>query len=200
MAFAAGEKEVKLVDQEQYQYVLEHAKQIYSKEDIDNAFDRLAKEVTEKLKDQNPLFVCVLNGAIIPTAELLKRLDFPLQLDHIHATRYQGKMRGSHLNIYAKPRIVMRDRIVVLVEDIIDTGKTLKEIVDYCYNEGARHVYTAAMLDKKEARDKEGLQQADFVGIEVPNKFLVGYGLDYEEYYRNLDHVSLVSEDHLFKD
>ena len=86
----------------------------------------------------------------------------------------------------------------MLVEDIIDTGKTLKSVVDYCYSQGASEVLTASLIDKMGTRTEDGLEKVDFVGLAIPNKFIVGFGLDYEEYFRNLDGIYVMPENELF--
>lgn len=191
-------KEQKEIDNEKYSHILNQAEKLYSTEDMENALDKMAGEITAQLKDKNPLFICVLNGAMVPMGQLIPRLNFPLQIDYIHATRYQGKIEGGELEIVAKPRSSLKDRVVVLVEDIIDTGVTLKSVVDYCYGEGAKEVLTATLIDKQDARVENGIQNADFVGLVIPNKFIIGYGLDYEEYFRNLDGIYVMPENELF--
>lgn len=191
----AGQKKINL---SKYNRVLGQASQICSKIEVEKALDKLAEEITDELKNENPIFICVLNGAIVPMGQLMTRLDFPLQMDYIHASRYRGKMEGGQLEILAKPVSSLKNRKVVLVEDIIDTGITLKHIVDYCYKEGAEKVYTATLIDKSMNRSSKGLQKADFVGIEIPNEFIIGYGLDYEEYFRNLDGIYAMPPNELF--
>ncbi len=188
----------KMIDLPKYTAIKEQAEQLYSPSEIDAALDRVAAEITAKLSSENPLFLCVLNGSIVPTGQLLPRLDFPLQLDYIHATRYRGKMKGGELEMIAKPRTSLKGRTVVLIEDIIDTGFTLQAIYDYCLNEGAKKVYTVTLLDKCEGRDPEGLQEADFVGIRIPDRFVIGYGLDYEDYFRNMDGIYVMPLNELF--
>ena len=117
--------------------------------------------------------------------QLLTRLDFPLQVNYIHATRYQGEIEGSHLHWRAEPSISLEDRVVVLVEDILDTGLTLSAIISYCNAKGAKKIYTAALVDKDRPRDAGGLETCDFIGLNVENKFLYGYGLDYKDFLRN---------------
>lgn len=190
--------ERKAIENQTYEHIAAKAQKLCSRSDVDTALDKMANEITEKLHDKNPIFICVLNGAIIPMGHLMTRLDFPLQMDYIHATRYRGKIRGSDLKILAHPTSSLKGRTVVLVEDIIDTGVTLKKVVDYCYSKGAERVYTATLVDKYQARSAEGLGKADFVGLEIPTKFVVGFGLDYEEYFRNMDGIHEMPLDELF--
>jgi hypoxanthine phosphoribosyltransferase len=167
---------------------------LHDMHDINAALDRMAQEITQVLKDQQPIVMTVLNGSIIPVGHLVTRLHFPLQLDYMHVTRYQGKMHASQLHWLAEPRSVLKDRVVLIVEDILDAGTTLAEIIKYCQAEGAAKIYTAVVVDKKHPRAENGLQTADFTGLLVEDLFLVGFGLDYEGYFRNLPGIYAVAE------
>jgi hypoxanthine phosphoribosyltransferase len=161
-------------------------------------FDRMAGEMKEVLSDQNPLLLCVMNGGLLAMSELLTRLDFPLQCDYIHATRYRGETSGgASLHWKHFPSSVLENRVVVVVDDILDGGVTLSAIVDYCEAQKAEKVYTAVMLDKPEGRAPGGLPKADFVGVEIPDRFVFGYGLDYFEYLRNAPGIYAVADEHL---
>ncbi len=194
----SGEKTEKVIDHSRYERIVQRATQLCSKEDIEKAFDRMAAEITQQLSEKNPTFVCVLSGAIVPMGQLLTRLDFPLKIDYLNASHYNGKVKGSELHFTVKPKESLKDKVIVLVDDIIDTGKTLQAVIDFCYQEGAKEVYTAVMIDKKRDRDEKGLYKADFVGLQIPDKFIVGYGLDYEQYFRNLDGIYVMPEKELF--
>lgn len=159
---------------------------LHSMQEINAALDKMAKEITEKLHDQQPLVMTVLNGSIIPAGHLSTRLDFPLQLDYMHLTRYQGKMHADELHWLAKPRSSLKNRTILIIEDVLDAGTTLSEIIKYCEAEGAKKIYTAVIVDKKHARAEGGLTKADFTGLVVDDLFLVGFGLDYQGYFRNL--------------
>ena len=99
--------------------------------------------------NNNPLLLSVLNGGIIPTAELALRLRFPLEIDSIKAGRYQGETRGNEIRWLLKPTIPLRRRTVLIIDDVLDEGITLAEIRKYCIEEGAEAVYTAVIVDKK---------------------------------------------------
>ncbi len=193
----ASDGKTKVLAHSKYKDILEQAEKLYSKNDMTQAIDKMAKEIAVKLEDKNPIFVCVLNGAIIPMGQLMTRLDFPLQVDYIRATRYGGKLQGGELQILAEPEAAFANRVVVLVEDIVDTGKTLEGVIEYCYNKGAERVYTASLIDKQGVRPEGGLE-VDFVGLKIPNKFIIGFGLDYEGYFRNLDGIYVMPIKELF--
>lgn len=177
--------------------VLKKAECLYTEKEIDHAVDKLAKEITEKVADKNPIILCVLKGAIVPTGMLLPKLNFPLVLDYIHGSRYK-KDKGYELKIYAKPQTDLKGRVVLILDDIIDKGVTMQCLVDYCEKQGAKEIYTAALVDKNTERDAKGLLKADFVGLQIPDKFIIGAGLDYEGYFRNMPGIYLMPEDSRF--
>lgn len=168
----------------------------HSKEDIEAALDKMANDITGKLAGTNPVVLSVMIGGLIPTGHLVTRLDFPLQIDYIHVTRYGKSTRGGDLHWLVTPRISLKDRTVLIVEDVLDGGLTLSAIIDYCEQVGAKAVYSAVMVDKKREREKDALQKADFTGLTVENHFLYGFGLDYEEYLRNVFAINRVADVH----
>src|SRR3990167_122043 len=125
--------------------VLAKATCLYSKTAVNAALDKMAAEISAELSLANPLFLCVVIGGIVPLGNLLPRLDFPLEVDYIHATRYQNKIVGSEIAWKALPKCSLKNRTVVIVDDVLDGGITLAEIVKYCQSEGAREVLTAVL-------------------------------------------------------
>ena len=165
--------------------VMARATCLYTKEAVDSALDRMAADITSRLSESNPVFLCVVVGGIVPLGNLLPRLNFPLEVDYIHATRYQNKIRGEELAWKVLPNCHLKDRTVVIVDDILDGGITLKEIVRFCHDQGAHEVFTAVLVDKQNARLPTGLPIADFSGLTVDNHYVFGYGMDYKGYLRN---------------
>jgi hypoxanthine phosphoribosyltransferase len=155
---------------------------LYTQPQVEAALDRLAGEITTRLSNHNPLLLCCMVGGIIPCGCLLPRLNFPLQLDYVHVTRYQGAIEGGPLRWLRKPMIPLRNRVVLVVDDILDEGHTLAAILEYCRGEGAI-AYSAVLVDK--LRDRKHGSLADFVGLRTDNRYLFGYGMDYKEYLRN---------------
>jgi hypoxanthine phosphoribosyltransferase len=178
------------------QAILESAECLYTKTDIDNALDQMGVEITKKLQDTNPLVICVMIGAMIPTAHLLTRLTFPLEVDYIHATRYRGTIRGGDLHWLVEPRQSLKNRTVLIVDDIMDGGLTLMAIMDYCKNNGAKDVYSAVMVNKKRQREAGVTVEPDFSGLHTDDRYLFGFGLDYEEYLRNIPGIYAVAPEH----
>lgn len=168
-------KEIEKVSQE--------AECIFSEDQVNKALDRIANEISLKLKDSNPLVICVLNGGILATARLVLRLSFPLEMDSIKAGRYQGETRGTELRWHYKPAIPLKGRTVLLVDDVLDEGITLAELKKWCFTEEARDVYTAVLVEKELGHEKPC--KADFVGLVADNRYLFGYGMDYKGHLRH---------------
>jgi len=168
---------------EEIERVIAEADCLFSESEIKTALDRMADEITAQMGGKTPLLLSVLNGGIVPTAEIALRLRFPLEIDSIKAGRYQGETRGSEIRWLLKPTIPLRGRTVLIIDDILDEGITLAEIRKYCLEEGAEAVYTAVVVDKK--LNKEKPCRADFVGLEAEDRYLFGFGMDYKSYLRN---------------
>ena len=169
---------------------------LFSKAQVDAALDVMAEKIHDRLADKNPLFLCVVVGGIVPMGNLLPRLDFPLEVDYIHATRYQNTTSGKTLTWKVLPDTSLKNRTVVIVDDILDGGITMAEIVKYCESQGAAEVLTAVLVDKDNARLPEGTPHADFFGLRVDNHYVYGYGMDYKGYLRNAPGIYVVAPEH----
>ena len=167
------------------QSILSSAECLYNLSEVETALDRMADAITKQLKERNPLILCVMIGALIPMGHLLTRLHFPLEIDYIHATRYRGTTRGGDLHWLVEPRSVLKDRDVLIVDDVMDGGLTLAAIIDYCQQAGAKKVYSAVLVNKKRKREPGVQFEPDFSGLSTPDRYLFGFGLDYHEYLRN---------------
>lgn len=169
---------------------------IYSKVQVDAALDKMATEISYKLSHANPVFLCVVVGGIVPLGNLLPRLDFPLEVDYIHATRYQKKTVGEALEWKVMPDCPLQGRTVVIVDDILDGGVTLDAIIKYCQAQGAKAVFSAVLVDKYNARLADGVKKANFTGLKVENHYVFGYGMDYKGYLRNAPGIYMVAPEH----
>lgn len=167
---------------------------LYSSHQVEVALTQMANEIHEKLHQSNPVVLCVMIGGLVPLGNLLPRLDFSLELDYLHATRYQGKTYGEQLEWKKKPSISLNNRTVLIVDDILDEGITLAAIIEFCWQAGAKAVYTAVLVDKKHPRTEQGLAQADFTGLIVDDHYIFGYGMDYEGYLRNAPGIFRVAD------
>ena len=172
--------------------VLAEADQLYSAAEVQQAVDTMATEITKKLEDTNPLVLAVMVGGLIPAGWLLSRLNFPLNMDYIHATRYRGNTSGGTLHWIAKPSMPLKDRVILIIDDILDEGITLSEIIKDCEKQGAKEIYTAALIEKK--HDRGTGQKATFIGLEVEDRYVFGCGMDYKGYLRNLPGIYAVNE------
>ncbi|NIP74397.1 MAG: hypoxanthine-guanine phosphoribosyltransferase [Gammaproteobacteria bacterium] len=166
------------------QAVLRESDCLYTGEQVEAALDGMARAITAGLRDTNPVLLCVMNGGLVPTGKLVTRLEFPLQIDYVHATRYRGNTTGRELNWVARPHVDLADRVVLVVDDILDEGLTLAAIVAYCREHGAREVYSAVLVEKLHER-KGGIVHADFVGLQCEDRYVFGYGMDYKGFLRN---------------
>ncbi|MDD6432148.1 MAG: hypoxanthine phosphoribosyltransferase [Lactobacillaceae bacterium] len=163
---------------------------LYSQEEINHRADELAAEITAKYQDQNPLVVSVLTGAMIFTSDMLKRLNFKLNLDLVDVSSYDGADSTGQVKLDLDLKSDVKGRSVIIMEDIIDTGRTLKYLVQLLKDRGAKSVAVCALLDKPGRREVS--IEGDYVGFTTPNEFLVGYGLDYNNLYRNLPYVGVL--------
>ncbi len=168
--------------------VMQRAECLHDAKAIESALDRLGADITAALSDKRPLILGVMTGAVVPLGRLLMRLDFPLELDYIHATRYHKTTTGRELVWLARPQTPLRNRHVLLVDDILDEGHTFRGLLEACQEEGAASVHTAVLADKPNPRRVPGLV-ADFVGLNVPDRYVFGAGMDYKGYLRNIDAI-----------
>jgi hypoxanthine phosphoribosyltransferase len=182
---------------EQINEVFESSTLLFSISEVDKALDKMSEEIHEKLSDKNPVIICVMVGGLIPMGHLLMRLKFPLEVDYVHATRYQGEIDGGTLIWKVKPRTDLQDRVVLVVDDILDGGVTLAAIIHEIEALGAREVHSAVLVDKYQKRVPAGLQKADFVGLKVEDHFIFGYGMDYKEYLRNAPGIYKVAPEYI---
>ena len=165
---------------------------LYNTDQLETALDNMASAISEKLQNSNPLVLCVINGGIITTGKLLPRLRFPLTMDSVQATRYRNATTGSDVHWLLKPSTALTDRTILIVDDILDEGHTLAAIIEWCKQQGATAVYSAVLLEKQLEQSKP--VAADFVGLEVANHYLFGFGLDYKGYLRNANGIFACKE------
>lgn len=152
---------------------------------VHTAIHTMAEAISSRLRERNPLLFCVMNGGLIVTGQLLPLLRFPVQAEYLHATRYRQETTGGILEWKLKPDADISNRTVLIVDDILDEGTTLDAIADYCRAQGAAEVLTAVLVDKQHDRKARPGLKADFTGMEVEDRFLFGFGMDYKGYWRN---------------
>jgi hypoxanthine phosphoribosyltransferase len=162
--------------------ILDRAECIYDADDIELAIDQLAIRITLDLSDESPVVICVMKGGIALTGALLERFSFPLELDYVHATRYRETV-GGRIDLRVMPMTDIRERTVLLVDDVLDKGVTLARVVETVQTAGAASVLTAVLVDKDVPKK---IFTADYIGLAAPNRYLVGCGMDYAGWFRNL--------------
>ena len=152
---------------------------------VEAALDRMATEITARLADANPLVYAVMNGALIFAGRILPRLPFPLEVAYLHATRYGHAIQGTLLDWRVRPTQDLRGRTVLVLDDILDEGHTLKAIIEHLKDEGAAEVLSAVLVHKLHDRKATPGMRADFSGLDIADRFLFGCGMDYKGYWRN---------------
>jgi hypoxanthine phosphoribosyltransferase len=166
---------------------LEQSDLIASADEIQSALRRIASEVTAALATAYPLLLVVMGGAVVFAGQLLPLLRFPLDLDYIHASRYGRETRGAHIDWRVAPPDEVRGRAVLVVDDILDGGQTMAAIRARLLELGAASFHCAVLVEKRLARAKP--IRADFVGLEIADRFVFGYGMDAKGYWRNLPEI-----------
>lgn len=174
--------------------VLQAADCLYSNAEVDQAIVALASTLTKSYEALNPLLLIVMTGGFVFAGQLLTRLDFPLQVDYLHASRYRGGTSGHEIEWRIRPKIPLAGRHVLVIDDILDEGHTLHAVVADCRSAGAMSVRTAVLIEKLHDRKCDDMKP-DFAGLEVPDRYVFGYGLDYHEYLRNAPGIYAVPED-----
>ncbi len=170
--------------------VLDSADLIHDRDVLEEAIEDMADAIADDYADDelSPLFITIMHGGMPFAAQLafaLGERETDLEFDYLHATRYRGATTGSGLAWLHRPATPMRGRRVLLVDDILDEGHTLKAVKYWCEDQGATDVRVAVLATKRHDRLVEGIE-ADYVGVEVPDRYVFGYGMDYHEQGRNL--------------
>ncbi|MCX7143035.1 MAG: hypoxanthine-guanine phosphoribosyltransferase [Proteobacteria bacterium] len=172
--------------------ILESAELIHSAEVVDGAIARVAAEIDAKLRDQFPLVLSVMGGAVVFAGRILPLLKFPLDFDYIHASRYGAATSGGSVDWKVEPKGNVADRVVLVLDDILDIGDTMLAIRERVLGLGARAFYSAVLTDKEKERTKP--IRADFVGLSLPDRYVFGCGMDAYGIWRNLPAIYALKE------
>lgn len=166
---------------------------MFTREEIAARVRELGRELCEKFRDEKPLMICVLRGAVFFFTDLCREMDCLMDMDFISASSYfNGTKSSGVVRLVKDSNIDMENRHIVLVEDIIDSGLTLDYLVKLFATRNPKSITTVTMLDK--IVDKPDRFNVDYYGFKIPDKFVVGYGLDYADYYRNLPYIGVIKE------
>ncbi len=164
---------------------LSRAELLYDRPDIETAIERLAARIDADYANDKPLYLTVMHGGMLFASLLALKIRTDLEFDYLHATRYRGKTRGAGLTWLRHPQVPMLGRRVLLVDDILDEGHTLLAVREACIREGAAEVRIAVLTRKLHDRAAPGIE-ADYTGLELPDRYVFGFGMDYHEQGRNL--------------
>lgn len=170
-------------------------KVLISQEEIREKCKELGQQITQdyKAKGEVPYLVGLLRGSIPFMAELIKYIDLDIEIDFMDVSSYSGTKSLGDIKINKDLDCPIQGLSVLLVEDIIDTGRTLTEVIRTLKNKGAKEVKVVSLLDKKERRVVE--IEGDYVGFTIPDEFVIGYGLDYNQKYRNLPYIAILKRE-----
>jgi hypoxanthine phosphoribosyltransferase len=164
---------------------LAHADVLFERAEIETVIADLGRQIDAALDGERAVFLTVMNGALMFAGQLALSIRTDLEFDYVHATRYRGATSGSELHWLREPTANLAGRTVLLVDDILDEGHTLKAVRDECLRRGAKRVLIASLCCKNHDRLVEGIA-ADFNGVVLPDRYVFGYGMDYHEQGRNL--------------
>lgn len=183
------------VDLDHIQRVFEEAECLYTREEVETAIRNMAEHITARLADSNPLVFAVMNGGLVFCGKLLTHLHFPLESSYMHATRYRGALHGGKLDWKVPPHQELADRTILVIDDILDEGHTLAAILEHCKKAGARQVLSAVLVDKKHDRKAMPGMRSDFCGLSCDDRYIFGYGMDYQGYWRNAPGIYALRSD-----
>ena len=165
---------------------------LLSEEQIQAKVKELAAQISKDYADKNPIFVGVLKGVVIFFADLVRNVDVPCEIDFMSISSYSGTTSTGRTEIRKDLSVDIKDRHVVILEDIFDTGTSLTFTVNHLKNKQPASLAVCTFLDKPERRNPDVTLVPEYMGYSIPNEFVVGYGLDYNEKYRNLPYIGIL--------
>jgi len=172
--------------------VMERADCLYDKTAVETALEAMAKKINRDMRDANAVVICVMNGGLVASGLLMPKLNFPLHLDYMHASRYRERTSGDELHWRVNPTQSLAGKDLLVIDDILDEGYTLDAIIGFCQEQSPASLRTAVLVQKEHDR---GVRPAvDYVGLKVPDRYVFGYGMDYKGYWRNAPGIYAVAE------
>ena len=172
----------------------QQAQQLYSQDAVDQAIQSLAKQLSPRFEQEFPLLMCVMNGGLYLTGQLMRYWEFPMTIDYVHATRYRLSTLGRDVLWKAYPQNSLKDRHVIIVDDIFDQGYTLQDVRNYCMKQGARKCTSLFLIRKSHDRKRADIE-ADHVALECDDLYVYGSGMDFHSHFRNLPGVFGISHE-----
>lgn len=170
--------------------MLENIKVLYSEEELQKRIAEMAEEIDRDYAGKTVTVISVLKGAVFFTVDLVKKMKTPIELEVMQVSSYEGTESTQKINVKKDLDHSIEGKDVLIVEDIIDTGHTLKHLKEYLLSKNPNSLKLAVLADKKERREVD--VDIDYTGFEIPNKFVIGYGFDYNEIGRNLPYVGYI--------
>ena len=168
---------------------------LITEEQIKNRIKELGAILTEEYADKNPIIVGVLKGVVMFYADMVREIKVPCQMDFMWISSYSGTHSTGNMMVRQDLSADVKDRHVLILEDIFDTGNSLDFTVKHLKSRGPASIKICTLLDKPERRNPRVTLKADYTGFSIPNEFVVGYGLDYNEHYRNLPYVGILKHE-----
>jgi hypoxanthine phosphoribosyltransferase len=173
--------------------IMRHADCLYDRASVEAALERMAGAINRDMAAAGDvLVICIMNGGLVATGLLMPRLNVPLRLDYMHASRYRERTSGDELHWKVDPSQSLTGKDVLIVDDILDEGHTLAAILDFCHRQSPASVRAAVLVHKQ--HDRGVRPPVDYVGLKVPDRYVFGYGMDYKGYWRNAPGIYAVAD------
>lgn len=166
---------------------------LVTEEQIVNRCKEIGKQISEDYAGKRPILIALLKGSVPFLAELMKYIDIDMEIEFMDVSSYSGTESTGEVKIVKDLDCSIKDLDVIIIEDIVDTGRTLKTVKELLYSKGAKSVKVASLLNKQERRVVD--INAEYVGFEIPDEFVIGFGLDYDQKFRNLPYVGVLKEE-----
>ena len=171
---------------------MENFKELISREQIEKRLFELAEQLDKDYQEKEIIALCVMRGSVFFATELTLKMKTKMQLEFITLSSYDGTESSGKINLLTDLRESIENKDVLIIEDIIDTGRTMSYLLEYLKSKNPRSLKLCFLADKPSRREVE--VPIDYIGFEVPNKFIVGYGFDIDNYYRNIPYIGYIEE------
>lgn len=172
--------------------VMADAECLYDRATVETACDQMASHINRDMEGSDAVVLCIMNGGLVASGMLLPRLDFPLRVDYLHATRYRERTSGDELHWKVEPHNDLSGRDVLIIDDILDEGYTLEAILRFCERQSVASVRAAVLVEKQ--HDRGVRPTVDYVGLRVPDRYVFGFGMDYKGFWRNAAGIYAVAD------
>ena len=182
-----------MLDLDKAHEILVEADCLYPAEQVEEAIELMAEKIIPDYELKNPLVLCVMKGGAFTACAVLKYLHFPLEFDYLQITRYRNTTEGGELEWIIKPSTVIKNRHILIVDDIFDEGITLEEVIKYCEAESALSVKVAVLTRKLHQRALQ-LPAVKYIALDVPDRYMFGCGMDYQGYFRNMNSIYAIGK------